>query len=66
VRRELYAQVGGFDEQFFMYSEETDWCYRAKKTGWQVVYLPTATVTHHEGKSSEQSKTEVGTLLRLP
>jgi GT2 family glycosyltransferase len=55
VRRELYEQVGGFDEQFFMYSEETDWCYRAKQAGWQVVYLPTAVVTHHEGKSSEQA-----------
>lgn len=55
VRREMYEQVGGFDEQFFMYSEETDWCYRAKQAGWQVLYLPTAAVTHHEGKSSEQA-----------
>jgi N-acetylglucosaminyl-diphospho-decaprenol L-rhamnosyltransferase len=55
VRRELYEQVGGFDEQFFMYSEELDWCYRAKQAGWQIVYLPTAEVIHHESKSAEQA-----------
>jgi N-acetylglucosaminyl-diphospho-decaprenol L-rhamnosyltransferase len=54
VRREAYEQVGGLDEGFFMYSEEMDWCHRIKDAGWEVVYLPTATVVHHEGKSSEQ------------
>lgn len=54
VRREVYDQIGGFDEGFFMYSEELDWCYRAKQTGWQIVYLPTAQVVHYAGKSSEQ------------
>ena len=55
VRRKLYDQIGGFDEQFFMYSEELDWCYRAKKASWEIVYLPTAQITHYEGKSSEQA-----------
>ena len=54
VRREVYDQVGGLDEGFFMYSEEMDWCKRIKNAGWKVVYLPTARVIHHEGKSSEQ------------
>ncbi len=54
VRREVYDQIGGFDEGFFMYSEELDWCYRAKRADWHIVYLPTAQVTHYEGKSSEQ------------
>ncbi len=54
VRRQAYEQVGGLDEGFFMYSEELDWCRRIKAAGWEVVYLPTATVMHHEGKSSEQ------------
>ncbi len=55
VRRQVYEQVGGFDEQFFMYSEELDWCYRTQRAGWQIIYLPTAQVTHYEGKSSEQA-----------
>jgi GT2 family glycosyltransferase len=54
ARRQVYEQVGGLDEGFFMYSEELDWCRRIKDAGWEVVYLPTATVIHHEGKSSEQ------------
>jgi GT2 family glycosyltransferase len=54
VRRAVYAQVGGFDEGFFMYSEELDWQKRIKDAGWRVVYVPQAVVVHHEGKSSEQ------------
>lgn len=54
VHRQVVDQVGGLDEGFFMYSEEMDWCRRIKDAGWQIVYLPTATVIHHEGKSSGQ------------
>jgi N-acetylglucosaminyl-diphospho-decaprenol L-rhamnosyltransferase len=54
VRRQAYEQAGGLDEGFFMYSEEMDWCRRIKDAGWEIVYLPAATVIHHEGKSSEQ------------
>jgi len=54
ARREAINQVGLLDEGFFMYSEELDWCYRIKRAGWKVVYLPTAQVIHYEGKSSEQ------------
>jgi hypothetical protein len=54
VRRAAIEQVGMFDPRFFMYSEELDWCKRIKDAGWKVVYLPTAQVIHHEGKSSEQ------------
>ncbi len=54
ARRQAIEQVGLLDEDYFMYSEELDWCYRFKKQGWQVVYLPAARVVHHEGKSSEQ------------
>lgn len=54
VRRAVYEQIGGLDERFFMYSEELDWCFRAKKEGWRVVYFPRASVLHYEGKSSGQ------------
>jgi N-acetylglucosaminyl-diphospho-decaprenol L-rhamnosyltransferase len=54
VRRQVYEQVSGLDEGFFMYSEELDWCKRIKDAGWAVAYLPTAIILHHEGKSSEQ------------
>ncbi|MBC7251383.1 MAG: glycosyltransferase family 2 protein [Anaerolineae bacterium] len=54
LRRQAVEQVGLLDDDFFMYSEELDWCRRARDAGWKVVYLPTAQVIHHEGKSSEQ------------
>lgn len=54
TRRQILDQVGGFDEGYFMYSEELDWCRRVKKAGWRIVYLPAATITHFEGRSSEQ------------
>ena len=53
-RREIWTQVGGLDETFFMYFEETDWCYRVANAGWQIHYLPAAKVVHYEGQSSGQ------------
>ncbi len=55
VRREVYQQVGGLDESFFMYSEELDWCRRIKAAGWRICYDPAAEIIHYEGKSSEQA-----------
>lgn len=54
ARREVYAQIGGLDEGFTMYSEELDWCKRAKDAGWRVIYLGEAHIVHHGGKSTEQ------------
>lgn len=52
IRREVYERVGGFDEAFFMYSEETDWQLRMRHAGWKIGFTPTATVTHLGGASS--------------
>lgn len=55
VRREVFEQVGGFDEGFFMYSEELDWQKRIKEAGWKIVYYPEAQVIHFGGKSSDKA-----------
>lgn len=47
ARAEAVAAIGGLDERFFLYSEETDWCYRARAAGWDVRHLPHMVVTHH-------------------
>jgi N-acetylglucosaminyl-diphospho-decaprenol L-rhamnosyltransferase len=57
VRWSALAQVGGFDEGFFMYSEELDLCKRLKGAGWRIVYDPGSIVIHYEGRSSEQVST---------
>jgi len=52
VRRDLLEELGGFDEQFFMYFEDADLCRRAREAGRLVYYLPGVEVLHHTGKSS--------------
>jgi GT2 family glycosyltransferase len=49
VRRSALTEVGNLDERFFLYSEETDWCYRLHKAGWEVRHLPVMEVLHHGG-----------------
>jgi hypothetical protein len=49
VRPEAVEQVGGFDERYFMFSEETDWCYRFRQAGWSVVFFPEAECVHVGG-----------------
>jgi len=48
VRGAALDEVGGFDERFFLYSEETDLCWRLKRAGWEVVHLPQMTICHFE------------------
>jgi len=55
LRRALYDAIGGLDEGYVMYSEELDYCRRAKSAGWRVYYHGGARITHHGGKSSEQA-----------
>jgi GT2 family glycosyltransferase len=54
TRREAIEQVGLLDERFFMYGEETDWCYRMAQASWKIHYCPSATVTHMGGQSANQ------------
>jgi N-acetylglucosaminyl-diphospho-decaprenol L-rhamnosyltransferase len=49
VRREAIEQVGDCDEDYFLFSEETDWCYRFHEAGWQVVFFPAAECIHVRG-----------------
>jgi N-acetylglucosaminyl-diphospho-decaprenol L-rhamnosyltransferase len=51
VRRDAVDQVGLFDESFFMFSEEVDWCYRFHAAGWSVLFDPGAEVVHVGGGS---------------
>ncbi len=54
VRRSAIERAGAFDESFRMYSEEVEWCWRLRRHGWKVAYLPTVEITHHEGASTSQ------------
>lgn len=64
VRREAIEQVGMMDEDYFMYAEETDWCWRYKKAGWQNLFFPDAQIIHLGGQSSKQVRIEMTIQLR--
>ena len=51
VRREAADRVGPLDESFFLFSEETDWCYRFVSAGWKVLFYPGAECVHVGGGS---------------
>lgn len=63
VRSDAIRQVGGLDEGYFMYSEETDWCYRIRQAGWRVYYLADAEIVHLGGGSA--SRASATQLIRL-
>jgi GT2 family glycosyltransferase len=56
VRKEAMEQVGLLDEEYLIYSEETDWCYRIKKAGWEVYYLPRVSIYHYQGQATSQAR----------
>ena len=51
IRKSLFEELGGFDEAFFMYFEESDLCQRAKAQGWKIVYVPSVSLIHLGGYS---------------
>jgi N-acetylglucosaminyl-diphospho-decaprenol L-rhamnosyltransferase len=61
LRRVAFDEVGPFDEDFFLFSEETDWCFRAREAGWRSYFYPGAEVVHVGGASWRR---ESATLFR--
>ncbi len=56
IRMEALRSVGYFDEGYFFFLEETDLCFRLKKAGWRIVFLPAARIIHFQGSSVRQVK----------
>lgn len=54
VRTEAIQQAGLLDEEFFMYGEDIDWCYRIKQAGWEIHYYPYTQIIHYKGASSRR------------
>ena len=64
LRRAAFEAVGGFDQTYFMYFEDTDLCERLLAAGWQNVYVPTAQVTHEGGHATETGRGRSPVMLR--
>lgn len=53
IRAQLFRQIRGFDERFFMYHEEIDLCYRVQQAHQRVVYVPWSAIVHYDGASAQ-------------
>jgi GT2 family glycosyltransferase len=54
IRAGVWRELGGFDERYFFFFEETDFCLRAHRRGWRIFHLPQVLVWHEQGKSAKQ------------
>jgi GT2 family glycosyltransferase len=59
LRREALDQVGLLDDQYFMYTEEVDLCYRLHKSGWKLFWVPASKIVHYGGQSTKQVATKM-------
>lgn len=54
IRRSAYDDIGPFDEKYFLYYEDTDWCYRAHRCGWEIGFISQPRIVHRYHRSSGQ------------
>jgi GT2 family glycosyltransferase len=59
LRRAALDELGLFDEDYFMYSEEVDLCQRLRRAGWSLYWMPQAKVMHYGGQSTQQAAAEM-------
>jgi GT2 family glycosyltransferase/ADP-heptose:LPS heptosyltransferase len=59
VRRKAFFEVGGFDEDYDTYCEDSDLCLRLRKVGWKVIYTPHASAIHDESQTTSPMKSEL-------
>lgn len=54
VRRDVIEQVGLLDEDFPLFFNDVDWCYRIRQAGWKIYFVPEVVILHHGGASTRQ------------
>lgn len=63
IKSSVFRQVAGFSEDYFMYSEDIDLAHKVREAGWEILYVPTATVIHHGGSSSSQAPSAFSSVM---
>jgi hypothetical protein len=59
VRREMIADIGPLDQEYFLHAEDLDWCLRASRRHWKILFVPDAKVVHQKGVSSRAQPLKV-------
>ena len=55
IRHQVIEDVGFLDEDYFMYCEDVDYCYRVNKSGWKIYYVPESSIIHYKGESTKKN-----------
>lgn len=55
IKKSVYDEVNGFDEDYFMYGEDLDLCFRIKKAGYKIYYYPDTSIIHYKGESTKKA-----------
>lgn len=64
VRRQVIDEVGLLDEDFFMYGEEEEWCFRIRQNGWKIIYHPGVRIIHLHGFSARKARKAMNLITR--
>lgn len=64
TRREVIDRVGMMDEDFFLFYEETEWCWRIRKAGYEIVNIPQAKIIHLEGQTIDKMRVRQEQMMR--
>jgi GT2 family glycosyltransferase len=63
IKREIFERLGGFDERYFMYSEDIDLGFKVHQAGYKCYYVPPATVIHYGGGSSQNARSAFSSVM---
>jgi GT2 family glycosyltransferase len=58
VRKGAIEQIGLMDENYFVYGDDPDWCYRFRRNGWKIMFSPNAEIIHYGGQTTKQMTRE--------
>ena len=64
IRRSLFEQIGGFSPDYFMYSEDVDICQKAHRAGWNAYYVPSVSIIHYNGQSSNKRQSNFAHVMQ--
>lgn len=63
LKRSVFEEVGCFSEEYFMYAEDGDLCYKVKQAGYRNYFIPQASIIHHGGRSSGQAPSQYSAIM---
>ncbi|OGZ34463.1 MAG: hypothetical protein A2Y98_04010 [Candidatus Portnoybacteria bacterium RBG_19FT_COMBO_36_7] len=54
IKKDTVSKIGMISEDYFLYYEDADWCVRAKKAGWKIIFVPSSVIYHKQSRSTDE------------